>query len=295
MRKKNEDIEVFNPSTALGDQRPFYFEEKMCRMFAAASKETINPAYFKAFGDLSLKGKVIKNTEEAHEDGWGISGCLGNWTVHFGRSAKGVSKDRAYFSNAAEKALKAKSKIIISHLRKASQGDVSLSNAHPFIHNEWIFCHNGTINDAQKLKITNFLYEGTADSEIFFRYLVSRLSHKNRSEFSTILENAAKYIKENFKTTSLTLLMSNGDYLYAFRDFSKDDYYYTLYYKKTDLGYIFCSEPLDKENWIEMKNGQLVIVSKFGEEVYNGIIKTSTLTKGPEMGIKYAENASRGD
>jgi len=269
------------------------WEKTMCRMFAAASKK-MDKSYMVSFRELAARGKVLKDVSETHEDGWGISGYLGNWTVHFGRSEKGATLDKLYYFKACENAVRSGTKIVVSHLRQASKGGVNINNVHPFIYKEWIFCHNGTIFDAEKLKINNIYYEGTTDSEVFFKYLVGMLSNRSKSEFSAILENAANYIKENFETTSLTFLMSNGDHLFAFRDFTKDEYYYTLFYKKLDGGYVFCSEPLAGDGWTEMKNGQLMIVNKFGEIVFDKIIQTSALTGGPGQGYTNAENALQG-
>ena len=64
--------------------------------------------------------------------------------------------------------------IILMHARRASRGQVSLRNVHPFTleHNgkSWYFCHNGTIDD---LAIAGCARE--TDSERYFRFLLHYL------------------------------------------------------------------------------------------------------------------------
>lgn len=122
------------------------------------------------------------------------------------------------------------------------------------------------------------MYEGSTDSEKFFSYLINNLSHKSINDFSKVIRNSIQYIKSKFKTTSLTFLLSNGDYLMGFRDFSQDEYYYTMYFKKEDDLFMFCSEPLNSGEWIPMKNGQLIIINKFGEVINDTIIQASSFT-----------------
>ena len=82
------------------------------------------------------------HTDE-HKDGWGIAFFEGNGVRHF------VDHQAAVASPVAEliKRYPIKSKNVIAHIRKATQGVVSLENCHPFVREcwgrYWVFAHNG--------------------------------------------------------------------------------------------------------------------------------------------------------
>jgi len=84
-----------------------------------------------------------------------------------------------------------KGKIIISHVRWASKGDVAYHNTHPFVRElfgrEWIFAHNGTI--IRELPNPRF-YEpiGETDSEKAFCIILDHL--KDLGKDADICEQA---------------------------------------------------------------------------------------------------------
>ena len=243
----------------------------MCRMFGLASNNKISPLWFEDFQRLAAEGNSLKSMAEGHGDGWGIAGYLGGWTVHFGRSSGNAADESEAYEKASAKAAASKSKIIIAHLRSASEGTPKLENSHPFIQGEWIFCHNGMIGDAQKIELAGHKYEGDTDSERFFKYLVNTLGNKPVREYPAMIRDAVNAIKGACKCTSLTFLLANGKYLVGFRDFSEDEDYYTIYHSYSEKhSFSFCSEPLPGFDWTPMANGELIIVDKDGG-VLNGI------------------------
>ena len=80
--------------------------------------------------------------------------------------------------------------------------------------------------------------------------------------------------------TSLTFLLSDGETLWAYRDFNenykKGDYtieeldeYYTLNYANGEFGFVVCSETLRMTGleWNGMVNGELIAVNRKGKMV----------------------------
>ena len=72
-----------------------------------------------------------------------------------------------------------KSRNVIAHIRKATQGKINLENSHPFSRElwgrQWIFAHNGDLHDfAPKLE-GRFTPVGNTDSELAFCYLLEEL------------------------------------------------------------------------------------------------------------------------
>ncbi|MEG0047260.1 MAG: class II glutamine amidotransferase, partial [Comamonas sp.] len=82
-----------------------------------------------------------------HTDGWGIAFFEEKGLRHF------VDHERAIDSPIAKliREYPIKSNNVIAHIRKATQGVVSLQNCHPFVrelwgHN-WVFAHNGDLKN----------------------------------------------------------------------------------------------------------------------------------------------------
>ncbi len=237
----------------------------MCRMIGLASNNKISPLWFEDFQRLSLEGNSLRTMKEGHGDGWGVAGYLGGWTVHFGRSSGNAAVETEDYEKATAKAVASKSKIVIAHMRSASEGGIMIENSHPFIYKEWIFCHNGTVEKPENIEIPGYSYEGGTDSERFFKYLISTLGNKQIDEYQELIKGAVSKIKAVCKCTSLTFLLSNKKYLIGFRDFSEDEEYYTLYFSNSERhSFSFCSEPLPGFEWTLMDNGALIIVDKEG-------------------------------
>jgi hypothetical protein len=69
-------------------------------------------------------------------------------------------------------------------------------------------------------------------------------------------------IKENYKYDSLTFLLSNNNTLCAYRDFAKEDDYYTIKYTITkDSTLILVQEEIWNLNWNTVPNESLIIVN----------------------------------
>ena len=82
---------------------------------------------------------------DVHNDGWGIAFFEGAGVRHF------VDYQAAIASPVADliRRFPIKSKNVIAHIRKATQGRVALENCHPFVRELWgryfVFAHNGDL------------------------------------------------------------------------------------------------------------------------------------------------------
>ncbi len=113
-----------------------------------------------------------------HNDGWGIAFFEGAGVRHF------VDYQAAIASPIADliRRCPIKSKNVIAHIRKATQGQVALENCHPFVRElwgrYWVFAHNGDLkNFAPKLDGA-FRPVGNTDSEWAFCYLLQQLRRR---------------------------------------------------------------------------------------------------------------------
>ena len=236
----------------------------MCRMLGIAASSGVSPLWLESFHELAVTGDVLKGMSKGHDDGWGVAGYLAHWAVYFGRSEKDASQDIENFDASCKKAVNSNSKILIAHLRKASKGEKHIGNSHPFIHKDLIFCHNGDVHGSEKLAVPGVEYEGSTDSERFFRYISARLEHGIQKNYPEILAEAIKEVKKKCSYSSLTFLLSNGERLVGYRDYTEDGKYFSLYYAKSDRAFLLCSEPLPGFEWKPMKNGEMIIVNKAG-------------------------------
>jgi len=144
-------------------------------------------------------------------------------------------------------------KIILMHARRASLGQVSLGNVHPFTleHNgkSLYFCHNGTIDHPAIAG-----YTGETDSERYFRFLLHRL------DMNDPLASIKAAVNTLHDYSSLNAFLTNGDKLYVINRYTKAPRYYTLYLQQDANGPIILSEPLldVATDWEPLENGQII-------------------------------------
>jgi len=120
-----------------------------------------------------------------HADGWGIAFVEGaendRGLRHF------VEQLPANTSPFAEllRRYPIKSRNVISHIRKATQGQVALENCHPFVRElwgrYWVFAHNGNLENFEPRLHGSFRPVGQTDSEQAFCWLMQELAKSHAS------------------------------------------------------------------------------------------------------------------
>jgi predicted glutamine amidotransferase len=112
---------------------------------------------------------------DTHHDGWGIAFFEGAGVRLF------VDHQAAVASPVAEliKRYPIKSKHVIAHIRKATQGHVALENCHPFVRElwgrYWVFAHNGDLKEFDPPLNGAFRPVGSTDSEQAFCFILQEL------------------------------------------------------------------------------------------------------------------------
>ena len=95
--------------------------------------------------DVMFSFAGLATRAHEHKDGFGIAFFEGRGLRHF------VDHHSARVSPLAElvKTYPIRSDVVIAHIRKATQGVVSLENTHPFVRElwgrYWVFAHNGDL------------------------------------------------------------------------------------------------------------------------------------------------------
>jgi glutamine amidotransferase len=161
------------------------------------------------------------NTDQ-HADGWGIAFFEGQED-----SDKGlrhfVDHEQACSSPVAELISRypIKSRNVISHIRKATQGRVALENCHPFVRElwgrYWVFAHNGDLKDFAPRLHGSFNPVGTTDSELAFCWIMQELAKSHAgvpsiNELSITLRELSARIAAH---GTFNFLLSNGQALWA--------------------------------------------------------------------------------
>ena len=169
---------------------------------------------------------------DQHSDGWGIAFFEGlaesDEREDLGQTCdKGlrhfVDHQPASLSPVAELISRypIKSRNVIAHIRKATQGRVALENCHPFVRElwgrYWVFAHNGDLKDFAPRLHGSFRPVGDTDSEHAFCWIMQELAKSHAGvpsvkELSITLRELALKIATH---GTFNFLLSNGQALWA--------------------------------------------------------------------------------
>jgi glutamine amidotransferase len=167
-----------------------------------------------SFTGFSTRGG---GTDE-HKDGWGIAFFENKGVRHF------VDHHAAIDSPIAEliKRVPIKSKNVIAHIRKATQGQISLENCHPFVREawgyNWVFAHNGDLKNFTPILNSQFTPIGTTDSEQAFCYIMQNLRLHFPDQAPSLEELRiflSKICDEISSYGTFNMMLSNGEALFV--------------------------------------------------------------------------------
>lgn len=155
---------------------------------------------------------------DEHKDGWGIAFFEGAGVRLFVDHESAVASPVA----ALIKSYPIKSKNVIAHIRKATQGQVALENCHPFIRElwgrYWVFAHNGDLKDFSPVLDGTFRPVGNTDSERAFCYLLQALRQRfgdTPPALETLREEIGRLTREIAGSGVFNMMLSDGTALFA--------------------------------------------------------------------------------
>ena len=147
----------------------------MCRLFGFRSviPSQVHRSLLQADNALGLQS--VK-----HPDGWGVAHYI-DGSPHVIRSSMTAISDTLFHRVSGVVA----SETVLAHVRKATQGEKSVLNCHPFQYGRWIFAHNGDIPEFSQYRdeilqlinphLRRFVL-GDTDSEVIFHLFLSELN-----------------------------------------------------------------------------------------------------------------------
>lgn len=163
-------------------------------------------------------------------------------------------------------------KAVIGHIRYATVGKICTLNCHPFTAQDitgrqWTLGHNGTIYTASKLVHTYKDRLGDTDSEAMFLYLLETINARQTKSPLSAKQRFAlidRFVCEMSYRNKLNLMIYDGELLYIHKNMED-----TMKYRRTKNGYIFATQPLDRQVWHDVPTAQLVAY-KDGELAFEG-------------------------
>lgn len=185
----------------------------MCQLFALSCN--VPSAVTFSFTGLSARGG---QTGE-HADGFGLAFHDDKVCRHF------IDEGRASDSALAEflRRHPIRARMVLAHIRKATQGAVQLSNCHPFVREwqgrHWSFCHNGDLKNFHPRLGGRYLPVGDTDSERAFCWLMQELRTRFRGRrapgWAALAPMIAELAGEIAAHGRFNFLLSDGEALYA--------------------------------------------------------------------------------
>ena len=167
--------------------------------------------------DVMFSFTGFSTRAEEHKDGFGIAFFEGPGVRLL------VDAQSARTSPVAEmvRRFPIKSRAIVAHIRKATQGRVALQNTHPVVRElwgrYWIFAHNGDLPDYRPRLHGAFQPVGETDSERAFCWLMQEFA-KAHAGVPPVLELTTT-LRELVPVTAahgtFNFMLSNGEALWA--------------------------------------------------------------------------------
>ena len=257
----------------------------MCRLYGSLATEPtrLECSLVEAQNALQVQSdRDLRGVRNA--DGWGIA----EWQDSMPLVSKNT--DPAFADHHfAQVASSISSAAVIAHIRKATIGNVTMSNTHPFTRGPWAFAHNGTIRafDHVATRLDVGYYgppNGDTDSELAFLWILNRMQQygldpdQPAEDLEPIVDLLADSVLELVRISieaeaeeppKLNFLISDGKHLVATR-WGNTLYWMfrrgindcslcgTSHCPHADADYrsvAVASEPITNEDWIEIPEG----------------------------------------
>src|SRR5262249_14192188 len=194
----------------------------MCRLFGSRTRETGRVSH-----ELFLGANALRVQSREHPDGWGL-GWYENGAPRVVRSLTPAHGDEEF----EKLSHYVSAQTVLAHVRKASVGRVAPENTHPFQRETWLFAHNGTLPDWDRIRgpleesidpSLRAALHGETDSERCFFLFLTRLRRRCNVDAADV-ESAAAALAETVATVrrladaaSTTVLATDGRLMVACR------------------------------------------------------------------------------
>jgi predicted glutamine amidotransferase len=197
----------------------------MCRLFGFRSV-----IQSRVHRSLLVAENALGTQSSQHPDGWGVAYYV-DGAPHLVRSAATAMGDAMFHRLSAV----VSSETVVAHVRKATQGEKTTLNCHPFQHGRWVFAHNGDIPEFERFRallldevspeMRHFIL-GETDSEVIFFILLSVLKKRaplseprSAQELAAAVRETTLRVRDVCSASArellLTFVVTNGETLVA--------------------------------------------------------------------------------
>ncbi len=268
----------------------------MCRLFGMLSIEDSNADKYLLKDPCSLYAQSRRDSRRLQGDGWGI-GFYENGHPVVIKSEKPVYMDYKNFSSAVHRA---ESRIILAHIRRASnprrlprEKIISKENSQPFTYGRYIFAHNGTITIpdevAESLGAWRDKIRGLNDSEVYFWFIMKELAEvadlpSALKNFKAALEDLwiesrGRHPDKSRPYIGLNSVISDGENLYAYCRYDEGDEtsrslcfgdqpVFEMSYSLSKERLVVASEKTNREeDWRPLRSGELLVGRRLENEI----------------------------
>lgn len=206
----------------------------MCRLFGFRSV-----LQSRAHQSLVAAENALLRQSERHPDGWGLAYYVHSHPHVFRSAERALGSDLF-----REVSGLVSTTTLLAHIRKATCGEISLLNTHPFQFANWVFAHNGEVGGyAESQEVRDALRRevderfrgfimGKTDSETCFYVFLSQLArkvdglHARGVEIGVVADSLretadrVRGLGERLagKPSLLTFLVTNGNLFVGYRE-----------------------------------------------------------------------------
>ncbi len=199
----------------------------MCRLFGFRS--VIQSQVHRSLMDAD---NALGTQSTDHRDGWGVAYYV-DGAPHITRSPT-TAIDCALFQRVSGIVA---SETVLAHVRRATNGDNSVLNCHPFQYGKWVMAHNGDIQDFSQHRdelvkrvaprLRRYIL-GDTDSEVLFFLFLTHLAQQGPlsgrigvEETSTALKSTLEHVRAlcdvdpEKEPSLLTVIVTDGTTMVA--------------------------------------------------------------------------------
>lgn len=167
----------------------------MCRVFGF--KSVIQS---QVHNSLLSAENALASQSAHHPHGWGVAYYIGG-SPHIIRNVDSAIEDQLFKRVSGI----VSSHTVVAHIRKATLGEHTIVNTHPFQYGPWVFAHNGHVHEFDKYKeelknlvspnLSRFIL-GETDSEILFYIILTHYFKKHTLQDQPTVEEMAKVVRD---------------------------------------------------------------------------------------------------
>jgi predicted glutamine amidotransferase len=227
----------------------------MCRMLGGVSQDRTSLRHELLDAERALL-KPTTATNGSNPEGWGIA-------VYPHGDGEGPECTRCPDGTAsADGAADKRGRILMAHVRSATQGELTDENTHPFCLGEYAFCHSGDLGHHESLLglADGVGPRGQTDSERLFHRLLRDVDPEPEKTIEGLRRSVAAAATCG-PLSALNFLFSNGERLYAYRLGA-----YELHWLAREGQVLVSSDRVTDEKWHDVRQDVLLVLAPGDDE-----------------------------